>query len=66
MTGAGGGSEGDLMRLMGWHDRFMADRHAADKPDRRAFEAKASAATFPVHLQARTHLLVSVRHSYQP
>ena len=37
---AGGGSEGDLMRLMGWHDRSMVDRYAADMQDQRAFEAK--------------------------
>ncbi len=37
---AGGGSEGDLMRLMGWHDRSMVDRYAADLQDQRAFEAK--------------------------
>jgi integrase len=37
---AGGGSEGDLMRLMGWHDRSMVERYAADMQDQRAFEAK--------------------------
>ena len=37
---ASGGSEGDLMRLMGWHDRSMVDRYAADMQDQRAFEAK--------------------------
>jgi integrase/recombinase XerD len=37
---AGGGSEGDLMRLMGWHDRSMVDRYAADMQDQRAYEAK--------------------------
>jgi integrase/recombinase XerD len=37
---AGGGSEGDLMRLMGWQDRSMVDRYAADMQDQRAFEAK--------------------------
>jgi len=37
---AGGGSESDLMRLMGWHDRSMMDRYAADMQDQRAFEAK--------------------------
>ena len=37
---AGGGSEGDLMRLMGWHDRSMVDRYAADMQDQRAFDAK--------------------------
>jgi site-specific recombinase XerD len=36
----GGGSEGDLMRLMGWHDRSMVDRYASDMQDLRAFEAK--------------------------
>ena len=28
------------MRLMGWHDRSMVDRYAADMQDQRAFEAK--------------------------
>jgi integrase/recombinase XerD len=37
---AGGGSEGDLMRLMGWTDRTMLDRYGADLQDQRAFEAK--------------------------
>ncbi len=37
---AGGGSEGDLMRLMGWQDRSMVDRYAADMQDQRAFDAK--------------------------
>jgi len=37
---ADGGSEGDLMRLMGWHDRSMVDRYAADMQDQRAYEAK--------------------------
>ena len=37
---ADGGSEGDLMRLMGWHDRSMVDRYAADMQEQRAFEAK--------------------------
>ncbi|MCW2929727.1 MAG: xerC2 [Actinomycetia bacterium] len=37
---ADGGSEGDLMRLMGWTDRSMVDRYAADMQDQRAFEAK--------------------------
>jgi integrase/recombinase XerD len=37
---AGDGSEGDLMRLMGWHDRSMVDRYAADMQDQRAYEAK--------------------------
>lgn len=36
----GGGSEGDLMRLMGWHDRSMVDRYAADMQELRAFEAE--------------------------
>ena len=29
-SGAGRGSEGDLMRFMGWHDRSMVDRYAAE------------------------------------
>jgi hypothetical protein len=33
---AGGGSEGDLMRLMGWHDRSMVDRYAAPRGTRLA------------------------------
>ena len=37
---AGGGSEGDLMRLMGWKDRSMVDLYAADMQDQRAFNAK--------------------------
>ncbi len=40
---AGGGSEGDLMRLMGWHDRSMVDRYAADMQDQRAFGRQAAA-----------------------
>jgi hypothetical protein len=28
------------MRLMGWNDRSMVDRYAADMQDQRAFEAK--------------------------
>jgi site-specific recombinase XerD len=36
----GGGSEGDLMRLMGWKDRSMLDRYAADLQVQRAIEAK--------------------------
>ena len=36
----GGGSEGDLMRLMGWTDRQMLDPYAADLQDQRAMEAK--------------------------
>ena len=37
---AGGGAEGDLMRLMGWTDRSMLDRYAEDLQDQRAMEAK--------------------------
>jgi integrase/recombinase XerD len=37
---AGGGSEGDLMRLMGWTDRAMVDRYAADLQVQRAVEAR--------------------------
>ena len=37
---AGGGAEGDLMRLMGWQDRAMLDRYGADLPVQRAIEAK--------------------------
>jgi site-specific recombinase XerD len=36
----GGGEEGDLMRLMGWRDRSMLDRYAADMQVQRAIEAK--------------------------
>jgi site-specific recombinase XerD len=36
----GGGAEGDLMRLMGWKDRSMLDRYAADLQVQRAIEAK--------------------------
>jgi site-specific recombinase XerD len=36
----GGGSEGDLMRIMGWKDRQMVDRYAADMQDERAMDAK--------------------------
>lgn len=36
----GGGSEGDLMRIMGWKDRQMVDRYAADLQDERATAAK--------------------------
>jgi integrase/recombinase XerD len=36
----GGGAEGDLMRLMGWKDRSMVDRYAADMQVRRAIAAK--------------------------
>jgi hypothetical protein len=31
---------GDPMPLMGWHDRAIVDRYAADLQDQRAFEAK--------------------------
>jgi len=37
---AGGGAEGDLMRLMGWSDRSMLDRYGADLQVQRAIEAK--------------------------
>jgi site-specific recombinase XerD len=37
---SGGGAEGDLMRLMGWHDRSMLDRYSADLQVQRAIEAK--------------------------
>jgi hypothetical protein len=37
---AGGGAEGDLMRLMGWQDRAMLDRYGADLQVQRAIEAK--------------------------
>jgi integrase/recombinase XerD len=36
----GGGSEGDLMRLMGWKERAMLDRYGADLQVQRAIEAK--------------------------
>lgn len=36
-----GGSEGDLMRLMGWKSRAMLDRYGEDMADQRAFDAKA-------------------------
>jgi integrase/recombinase XerD len=35
-----GGSEGDLMRLMGWRTRAMLDRYGEDMADQRAFDAK--------------------------
>lgn len=35
-----GGSEGDLMQLMGWRTRAMLDRYGADTAEQRAFEAK--------------------------
>jgi hypothetical protein len=36
----GGGSEGDLMRLMGWKSRSMVDRYARDMQVARAVKAK--------------------------
>jgi integrase len=36
----GGGSEGDLMRLMGWSDRSMLDLYAEDLQVERAIAAK--------------------------
>lgn len=36
----GGGSEGDLMRLMGWTDRSMLDLYGEDLQVERAIEAK--------------------------
>jgi integrase/recombinase XerD len=36
----GGGSEGDLMRLMGWSSRSMVDRYAKDMQMQRAVKAK--------------------------
>jgi site-specific recombinase XerD len=36
----GGGSEGDLMRLMGWTDRSMLDLYAEDLQVERAIQAK--------------------------
>jgi integrase len=36
----GGGSEGDLMRLMGWKSRAMVDRYAKDMQVQRAVKAK--------------------------
>jgi integrase/recombinase XerD len=35
-----GGSEGDLMRIMGWKSRAMVDRYADDVANQRALEAK--------------------------
>jgi hypothetical protein len=32
---AGGGSEGDLMELMGWHDRSMVDLYTEDLKEQR-------------------------------
>lgn len=37
---AGGGSEGDLMELMGWHDRSMVDVYTEDLKEQRAYAAK--------------------------
>jgi integrase len=37
---AGNGSEGDLMRLMGWKDRSTLDRYAEDQQVQRAIEAR--------------------------
>ena len=37
---AGGGEEGDLMRIMGWSDRSMLDRYAAATAQGRALEAQ--------------------------
>ena len=37
---AGDGSEGDLMRLMGWTDRSMLDLYAKDMQMQRAIQAK--------------------------
>jgi site-specific recombinase XerD len=36
----GGGSEGDLMELMGWHDRSMIDVYTEDLKEQRAYAAK--------------------------
>lgn len=37
---ASGGSEGDLMELMGWHDRSMVDVYTEDLKEQRAYAAK--------------------------
>jgi integrase/recombinase XerD len=37
---ADGGSEGDLMQLMGWRDRSMVDLYTEDLKDERAYAAK--------------------------
>jgi integrase/recombinase XerD len=37
---ASGGSEGDLMRLMGWTDRSMVDRYTEDMQVQRAVDAR--------------------------
>ena len=37
---AGGGDEGNLMRLMGWEDRSMLDKYAEDMQVQRAIDAK--------------------------
>jgi integrase/recombinase XerD len=37
---ANGGSEGDLMRLMGWTDRSMVDRYSEDVQAQRAVQAR--------------------------